>query len=87
MHPANNLTDAGYALRSASKQQYVFYNEDASSVCLNLTGAGKRPAVAVDAKKPYKEIDLGTLDAKDQEWKAPYRSDWAIAVGEFDSGN
>jgi len=87
MQPANKLTDAGYVLRSTSKQQYVFYNEDASSVRLNLGGAGRPPAVAVDTKKAYKEIDLGRLDGKDQKWKAPYRSDWAIAVGDFGNNN
>jgi hypothetical protein len=40
-------------------------------------------AVAVDTKKPYKEVDLGQLRPEQQNWKAPYVSDWAIAIGEF----
>lgn len=88
MQPSNKLADAGYVLRSASKRQYIFYIEDTSSVQLNLTGAvGKLPAVAVDTKKAYREIDLGTLESKVQQWKAPYRSDWAIAIGDFGSRN
>ena len=86
MQPANRLTDAGYVLRSVSKEQYVFYNEDASSVRLNLSGVGgKQKVVAIDTKKAYKEIDLGAFDGKDQRWKAPYRSDWAIAIGVFEA--
>jgi hypothetical protein len=88
MQPANKLTDAGYVLCSASKLQYVFYNEDALSVQLNLTtAAGKLPALAVDTKKVYREINLGILESKTQRWKAPYRSDWAITIGDFDSRN
>ena len=40
-------------------------------------------AVAVDAKKPYAEISLGELRPRKNTWKAPYKSDWAVAVGEF----
>ena len=40
-------------------------------------------AGSVDAKKPYKEIDLGVLDAESHRIKLPYGSDWAIAVGRF----
>ena len=88
MQPANKLADAGYVLRSTSKWHYVFYNEDASFMKLNLNGAaGKLTAVAVDTKKAYREIDLGTLESKVQQWKALYRSDWAIAIGHFDSRN
>jgi hypothetical protein len=31
----------------------------------------------------YKEIDIGTLDPADQLWEVPYKSDWAIAIGNF----
>ena len=48
--------------------------------------AGRRHAVAVDAKKHYQEIDLGSLNSSNQTWNAPYRSDWAIAVGSFGDG-
>ena len=81
MQRANALTD-GYALKTPDNKHYVFYQEDASSIRLNLSGmAGLQPAVAVDTKKPYTEISLGILDATSQQWAAPYISDWAIAVG------
>lgn len=84
MERANRMTNGGYVLRSASKRHYVFYKEDASVVRMDLRGIeGKQPAVAIDTKEEYKEIELGKLDAKEQSWRAPYRSDWAIAVGDF----
>jgi hypothetical protein len=48
------------------------------------TMKGPQSAVAVDALKPYQEIDLGILRCVKHDWKAPYASDWAIAVGRFD---
>jgi len=51
---------------------------------MDLSGmASARPAVAVDTKLEYAEIDLGALSATSQSWTAPYVSDWAIAVGDF----
>ena len=46
--------------------------------------ASAQPAVAVDTKLSYAEIDLGTLSTTDQTWTASYVSDWAIAIGDFD---
>ena len=83
MSRANSLTN-GYGLQRQGKQHLVFYREDASSMSLDLSGTkGTQPAVAVDTKKVYKEISLGKLVAKKQTFKAPYKSDWAIAVGKF----
>ena len=42
----------------------------------------KRPIIAVDTKSPYKEITV-SMKKRDKAWKAPYISDWAIAVGDF----
>ncbi|MEX2138548.1 MAG: DUF5060 domain-containing protein [Pirellulales bacterium] len=79
----NTLTD-GVCLRDVAKTHFLFYREDADSVRLDLAQmAGQQPAVAVDAKRPYQEIELGRVDPKQHDWKAPYPSDWAIAVGEF----
>jgi hypothetical protein len=71
----------------ASDSHAVFYREDAESIHLDLSAMdGRQPAVALDATKEYAEIDLGTLDPTEQTWRAPYRSDWAIAVGAFPNG-
>ena len=63
----------------------IVYREDTDVVRLDLGGMGGRlRAVAVDAKKPYEEVELGALAPEAQAWEAPYRSDWAVAVGDFE---
>ena len=63
---------------------YVFYAEDTETMTLDLTAmAGVQPAVAVDTLRPYQELPLGRLTARKTNWRAPYRSDWAIAIGVF----
>ena len=42
-------------------------------------------AVAVDCKKSYEEIELGTLNPENQTINLPRTSDWAIAVGIFEN--
>jgi hypothetical protein len=82
MKRASHLTD-GFALSStnAGRSLLVVYKEDAASIRLDLSGLKPNlRAVAVDTKKPYAEIDLGALKPESQTWKAPYQSDWAIAV-------
>jgi hypothetical protein len=84
LEPASQLTD-GVALRTPDHANYLFYKEDASAITLNLSNAATPlPAVAVDTKLAYAEINLGSLAAESQTWTAPYMSDWAIAVGTFE---
>lgn len=79
----NNLTN-GVCLKMPSNSQYMFYREGTSSIQMDLSGMnGPQSAVAVDTKKTYAEINLGTLSATNQTWTAPNSSDWAIAVGDF----
>jgi len=67
-----------------SRSHYVFYGENTSSISMDLSGmSDPQPAVAVDTKKEYHEIEIGTLSTTEHVWKAPYRSDWAVAVGDF----
>ncbi|MBD3290293.1 DUF5060 domain-containing protein, partial [candidate division KSB1 bacterium] len=62
----------------------IIYRENCDIVRLNLQSLeGKQSAIAVDTKKPYKEIEIGNFAVGNHTWKAPYRSDWAIAVGVF----
>jgi hypothetical protein len=42
-----------------------------------------QPAIAVDTKKVYAEIEIGLLSPQNQTWQAPYLSDWALAIGHF----
>jgi hypothetical protein len=83
MRRDNDMTD-GVCLRDPSGTHWLVYREDVDSVRLDLSGMPEaQVAVAVDTKKPYKEVDLGQLRPEQQNWKAPYVSDWAIAIGEF----
>ena len=82
MQRASDLGRNGYVLSLRSKEHCVFYHEDAKSVRMDLSGMpAAQPAVAVDTKKEYKEVKIGMLGAAEHVWTAPYRSDWAIAVG------
>lgn len=76
----NDLTN-GVCLRNPNHDQFIFYKEDTDTITLDLTKS-KVPltAVAVDTKKPYQEIDLGTRTNSKQSYQAPYTSDWAIAI-------
>ena len=69
-------------LQRPTRRHFVFYREDAASIRIDLSGMrGPEPAVAVDACQPYAELGLGTLAPKVHTWRAPHKSDWAIAVG------
>ena len=83
MTTANSLTN-GYCLRDRQHTRYVFYGEDTLSIDMDLSHmATSQAAVAVDLTTEYKEINLGVLSTEKHSWTAPYRSDWAIAVGRF----
>jgi hypothetical protein len=83
---ANDLTD-GVCLKTPDNTRYVFYKQDAESIQLDLSRMKTaQPMIALDALTG-KEIS-GRLSAHRQVWRAPHKSDWAIAVGEFgDSTN
>jgi hypothetical protein len=76
----NSITD-GFCLKIPGKL-LVFYKEDTDSVKINLGELqGSFHAVAVNTKSPYKEIEITDLKPDTgQLFKAPSRSDWAIAV-------
>ena len=76
----NSITD-GFCLKIRGKL-LVFYKEDTDSVKMNLGEfQGSFRAVAVDTKSAYKEIEITDLKPDTgQLFKAPARSDWAIAV-------
>jgi hypothetical protein len=83
MQRASNL-GTNYCLKTPDNSHYVFYYENSSTLNYNLTGmGGSNKVVAVDTKKKYAEIDLGTKSPGAYTYNAPYSSNWAIAVGEF----
>jgi len=65
-----------YCLGKAGKY-YVFYQENTSSITCK-TEEGEYQGIAVDTLKPYQEIDLGRIAKDIYNFKAPYKSDWAI---------
>ncbi len=78
----NRITN-GACLKRSRGTFHVFYKEDTASIRMDLSEMPEaRLAVAVDALKPYREIELGKLSPEEHVWKAPYRSDWAVAVGD-----
>lgn len=78
----NNLTD-GVCLRDPKHKHFIFYKEDTNTITLDLSKSQGTPtAIAVDTKKVYQEIDLGALPTTNQIWKAPYTSDWVIAISQ-----
>lgn len=85
METQTDITD-GVALKSVSLDRFLFYREETSTIRMDLTdlkgGSGK--AIAVDTKKAYAEVDLGTISAEEQTLDLPYQSDWALAVGDFE---
>ena len=65
-------------------EHYLFYRENTDRVDLDLKNAvSALPVVAVDTTKPYEELELGNYAPGRHEWRAPHRSDWAIAAGAF----
>ncbi|MHC4460503.1 MAG: DUF5060 domain-containing protein [Planctomycetota bacterium] len=76
----NSITD-GVCLKVPGRL-LTFYKENADSIKLDLSELkGKFDAVAVDTRKKYKELRLSHLSAKPKQvFKAPYKSDWAIAI-------
>jgi len=76
----NNLTD-GFCLNDSGRL-YVFYKEDTNSIKIDLSGMLEPiEVVAVDAEKDYKEFRVMGIKAEaNQVFKAPYKSDWALAA-------
>ena len=75
----------GLVLKKYHAKRFIVYTEDAAVVEIDLSSMSRPlPAIAVDTKAPYQEIDLGYFKNLHQAWRAPYASDWALAVGYFD---
>ncbi|MCA9732227.1 VCBS repeat-containing protein [candidate division KSB1 bacterium] len=79
----DNTLSSGLVLRNGSSH-FIVYGEDTDSVTVDLsTMNSTQKAIAVDTRKPYSEVDLGTLAAENQLLMLPENSDWAIAIGEY----
>ena len=82
---ANDLSpDPGTYVLKGGNDCLVLYRENADSIEIDLSGLnGSQPAVAVDTKKAYVEIDLKKRLNKSQTIGLPYPSDWSVAIGKF----
>lgn len=88
MTPDNNRVSQSnaYCLASQDKNHFVFFIEDADSITINLDGMpGKQPVIAVNTQANYKEMDKGIASAGTHKIPLDSRSDWAIAVGNFNN--
>ncbi len=82
MERDNALTN-GVCLRRGNSQ-FLFYGEDLNEITMNLDAIDSPlPAIAIDTKTPYYEFQISELEPDTHTWKAPYHSDWAVAVGAF----
>ncbi len=75
--------DGQLFLVSPNSNHAVIYAENTAEI--NFHEVAKyidEPVVAVDAKKKYSELKINS-DISDKIWRAPYKSDWAIAIGDF----
>ena len=83
----NTITD-GVCLKDSRMRHYIFYKENTASIEMDLSAMPDgQKAIAVDTKQPYSEILIGRFTPKKHMWKAKYRSDWIIAVGDFESSD
>ena len=66
--------------------RYVVYKEDTADITIDIPpDMVSVPIVAVDTRRTYDEIDVGTRDAGTHVISLPRRSDWALAIGDFDA--
>ena len=71
-------------LHSQHTGSLVFYRENTSALRIDLSGMPRTlPAIAVDTRRAYAEINLGELAPRTQTLQLPSVSDWVVAVGPF----
>jgi len=82
----NNLSN-GFVLKDViSKKHFIVYKENTNEITLDMgdvTIPVPLPIIAIDTKLEYQSIVAGIWGAKNQTWNAPYKSDWALAIGVF----
>jgi len=82
----DNTLSNSYVLKTSDNKNFVFYAVDVTAITYNISNSLQNlTVVAIDAKKPYAEISLGTKAPGSYTWTPPYTSDWALAIGDFNS--
>ena len=90
MEPANHLSPdkRSSVLLSPSARSVVLYQEDTNAIEIDLRGWSDAVSViAVDAQAAYEEIDMGKRPAQRQALTLPTRSDWVLALGDFQASH
>jgi len=68
--------------RRANGTSRNLYKEDTNSINVDLSGAsGSRQVIAVDTRRAWAPLDLGSIAAGNVQISLPYVSDWAVNVG------
>lgn len=84
LEPADGLVANGYALKTSDNDRYIFYAENTDGVELDLSGmSASQSVIAVNTRREYQEIPLGTLNPQKHTINLPSSSDWVIAVGNW----
>jgi len=74
----------GMVLFDPAKERMIVYAEDQREFQIDMTAfAAPQPVIAIDTKTPYFEFQLGEFAPEAHHWRAPYVSDWALAIGRF----
>jgi len=85
-HTRDGMIDADTRVLTRDHTQTIYYRQDATSIRLDLSELRRTQiAIAVDTKKAYEEIRVEAFSPGKHLWKAPYRSDWALAIGSWRS--
>lgn len=70
-------------LMTPGNERIIIYTENTDEINFQkIASFPKGPIIAVDTRRPYEELHL-SQEKINQNWKAPYKSDWAIAIGDF----
>lgn len=85
MERRNDLSSDAWVLHSPSLDSYVAYQENTSSVNLEINVSGSVTVLAVNTKEAYTEINLGNYGSGNHTFDLQSNSDWVIAVGSFGS--
>jgi len=81
----NDLSN-GFVLKDSSNKRFIVYKETTNTVTLDMNNINSTlPVIAVDTKLEYDRISVGTWGTGNQTWNAPYVSDWALAIGDFNT--
>lgn len=66
------------------ERRHVAYKEDTSDITIDIQpDMANVPIVAVDTRRAYDEIAIGTRDSGTHVISLPTHSDWVLAIGDF----